>query len=163
MKPNVRVLNATSHFSCGVAVLQSASCKVPIHVFMLLSCACAAGLEDFCCSCAHMGLIRRAAPVESIISFSFIVPCLLLSFGARSWPRVCTSLFFFHLLDSRRRRITTRRAFSSGRIYSLNHFFGKNLHPQPRSTVVNARASVNRAPMGTHKPRFRQPRQPDCC
>src|SRR5450756_2599632 len=119
MKPNVRVLAVTPHCPCGVAVLQSASCKVPVHVFMLLSCDCAAVVGDFCCSCAHMGLIRRAAPVESIMSFSFIVPYLLLSFGARSWPLVCTSLFFFHLLASRRRLITARRAFSSGRIYSL--------------------------------------------
>src|ERR1035437_6846083 len=160
MKPNVRVLDVTSHFSCGVAVWQSASCKVPFHVFMLLSCDCPAVVGDFCCSCAHMGLIRRAAPVESIMSFSFIVSYLLLSFGARSWPLVCTSFFSFSCCLPQAPAHTPASSFF-GKNLLPQPLFGKNLGPQPRSTVLHALASVNRAPMDTHKPRFRQPRQPD--
>src|ERR1035437_9253724 len=121
MKPNVRVLDVTSHFACGVAVLQSASCKVPVHVFTLLSCDCAAVVVDFCCSCAHMGLIRRAAPVASIMSFMFICIVPLPSDGARSWPLVCTSLFFFQLLT----------LAGAGSQNPASIFFRKNLHPQP--------------------------------
>src|ERR1017187_3740605 len=38
--------------------------------------------------------------------------------------------------------------------------FGKNFRPQPRSTVLNALASVNRAPMATHKPASGNPGNP---
>lgn len=98
--------------------------------------------------------------MESIISFIFIVQCTSAGFWS---TKRATRLYVFIFLPltglagagSQPGKHFLREEFA------LNHFFGKNLPPQPRSTMLKARASVNRAPMDTHKPRFRQPRQPE--